>query len=87
MPTVLLIFGWRLLFYSNEIREPVHIHAEKADMECKFWLDRETFEITEAFSIGLSPASRREIRKIIFEHFDYIVNEWDIYFKRNMREK
>ena len=32
MPTVLLISGWRLFFHSNEGKEPVHIHAEKADM-------------------------------------------------------
>lgn len=82
MPTVLIIAGWRLFFYSNEGNEPVHIHAEKAEMECKFWLNREVFEIYEAFSYNLSPASKREIRKIIFEHFDYIIGEWDKYFKR-----
>jgi len=48
MPTVLLISGWRLFFYSNEGHEPVHIHAEKAEMECKYWLHRDTFEIREA---------------------------------------
>jgi len=82
MPTVLLISGWRLFFYSNEGHEPVHIHAEKAEMECKFWLDRQTFEIREAFGYGLSPMARREIRKIIYQHFDYLVNEWDRFFKK-----
>lgn len=51
-------------------------------MECKFWLDIDTFEIGEAFSFNLNPASRREIRKIIFEHFDYIVSEWHTHFKK-----
>ena len=83
MPTVLLISGWRLFFYSNEGNEPVHIHAEKAEMECKFWLDREKFEIEEAFAFRLSTAARRDIRRIIFQHFDYIIDEWDIYFNRN----
>ena len=82
MPTVLLISGWRLFFYSNEGHEPVHIHDEKAEMECKFWLDRDTFEISEVFGYGLTPAARREIRKIIFQHFEYLVNEWDLFFKR-----
>ena len=81
MPTVLLISGWRLFFYSNEGDEPVHIHAEKADMECKFWLHREAYEISEAFSYGITPAAKREIRKIIFQHFEYLLNEWDTYFK------
>jgi len=51
-------------------------------MECKFWLDQETFEIAEAFSYNLTSASRKEIRKIIFEHFDYIVGEWNKFFKK-----
>jgi hypothetical protein len=82
MPTVLLISGWRLFFYSNEGHEPVHIHAEKAEIECKFWLDRDTFEINEAFGYGLTSAARREIRKIIFQHFEYLVDEWDLFYKR-----
>ena len=82
MPTVLLISGWRLFFYSNEGHEPVHIHAEKADMEIKFWLHRDAFEINEAFAYGITPAARREIRKIIFQHFEYLVNEWDLFYKR-----
>ncbi|MFN8279746.1 MAG: DUF4160 domain-containing protein [Saprospiraceae bacterium] len=82
MPTILWILGWRVFFYSNEGNEPLHVHAQKGDMECKFWLAPETFEIVEAFSYNLNPASRREIRKIIFEHFDYIISEWNSYFKK-----
>jgi hypothetical protein len=33
MPTVLFIDGWRLFFYSNEGKEPIHIHAGKAGMK------------------------------------------------------
>lgn len=35
MPTVMLIRGWRLFFYSNEGTEPMHIHAEKGGAEAK----------------------------------------------------
>lgn len=39
MPTILFIYGWRLFFYSNEMNEPPHIHAEKAEMEANFgWM-------------------------------------------------
>ncbi len=82
MPTVLVISGWRLFFYSNEGKEPVHIHAEKAEMEGKFWLLRDIFEIKEEKSYNFTPAARREVRKIIYEHFEYIVAEWDKYFKK-----
>ncbi|MFP4031244.1 MAG: DUF4160 domain-containing protein [Desulfococcaceae bacterium] len=36
MPTILKILGWRLFFYANEGKEPIHIHCRKGEMECKF---------------------------------------------------
>jgi len=80
MPTILLLRGWRLFFYSNEGTEPIHIHAKKAGAECKFWLKPESFDIEEDYAHGLTPALRKEVRKIIFDHFDYIVSEWNNYF-------
>ena len=80
MPTILLIAGWRLYFWSNEKYEPMHIHAEKGEMECKFWLDPDNFEITIALEYNLTVQAKREIKKIIYEHFDYIVSEWNKYF-------
>ena len=82
MPTVLLILGWRLYFYANEGSEPIHIHAEKGDMECKFWILEDEFEIKEAFSHGLTPKAKKEIKKIIYQHFDLIVDEWNSFFKK-----
>ena len=76
MPTILLLHGWRFYFYSNEGNEPVHIHAEKAEKECKYWLDVEAFEIRPAFACNMAPRDTREVRRIIFENFDYIVSEW-----------
>ena len=51
MPTILLIRGWRFFFYANEANEPIHIHCRKAEKECKYWLDRESFDVEEAFSV------------------------------------
>ena len=82
MPTILLILGWRLYFWANESNKPIHVHAEKGDMECKYWLDTENFEIKEALSYNLTPQAKREIKKIIYEHFDYIVIEWDKFFNK-----
>lgn len=82
MPTVLFILGWRLFFYSNESNEPIHIHAQKGDMECKYWILIEEFEIKEVFCYNMSPASKKEIRKIIFQHFDLIADAWNKYFKK-----
>jgi hypothetical protein len=80
MPTILRIRGWRLFFYANEGDEPIHVHARKAEAECKFWLDPALFDIEEEWSHGLTPRLRREIRKIIFDHFELIVDEWNGFF-------
>lgn len=77
MPTILQIFGWRLYFYANEGNEPAHVHCSKGDAECKFWLDRERFDIQEAFAYNVSPKDRRQIRKIVLQHFEYIGAQWD----------
>jgi hypothetical protein len=81
MPTILFIHGWRLFFYSNEGFEPIHVHAEKGDMECKYWLLTEELDIREDFAYNLTPSARREVRKIIFEHFDLIIEAWNQHFK------
>lgn len=76
MPTILVQLGWRLFFYSNEGNEPIHVHCRKGGLECKYWINAEAFDIQEGYSYGLSQRDRKEIRKIIFEHFEYIVEQW-----------
>ena len=58
-------------------QRPPHIHARKGDVECKYWLHAETYDIEEDYAYNLSPADRRVIRKIIFEHFEYIMAEYE----------
>ena len=82
MPTVLVIRGWRLFFYANENNEPIHIHCRKGERECKYWLIRDLFDLDEAYAFGMSSRDRREIKKIIFEHFEYIEERWDEFERR-----
>ena len=77
MPTILMILGWRFFFYADERNEPIHVHCRKGDAEAKYWLDVEQFGAIEAHSFNMSPSDKRTVRRIIFEHFDYIVAEWD----------
>lgn len=60
----------------------LHIHAEKGDMECKYWLLIDEVEIREAFSHNMTPAAQREVKKIIYQHFDIIVDSWKAYFNK-----
>ena len=46
-------------------------------MECKYWLNREDFGIEEAYSYGLGQNDKRAVKKIIFEYFEFIEQEWD----------
>jgi hypothetical protein len=85
MPTILQILGWRVFFYANEGNEPIHVHCRKGDIDCKFWLESDSFEITEAYSYKLSSKDRREIKKIIYEHFGYIEDQWFEFQKRKER--
>jgi hypothetical protein len=76
MPTILMMMGWRFFFYANERNEPIHVHCQKGESEAKYWLDLNGFEAVEAHAYNMSPADKRAVRRIIFEHFDYIASEW-----------
>jgi len=80
VPTIIFVCGWRVFFYSNKANEPIHVHAEKGDAECKMWLRTGIYDVEEAWSYNLTPRLRREIRRIVFDHFDLIVDEWKRYF-------
>lgn len=82
MPTILYVLGWRFFFYSNENKEPIHIHCRKGDRECKYWLDTSNFDVNEAFSYNMTAKDKREVKKIIFEYFELIENEWEKFQKR-----
>ena len=62
MPTILVMLGWRLFFYANEGNEPIHVHCRKGGSECKFWLDRELFDLREAYSYEWDEFQRRRLR-------------------------
>ncbi|MBF0220210.1 MAG: DUF4160 domain-containing protein [Gammaproteobacteria bacterium] len=83
MPTILMLMGWRLFFYSNEGNEPMHVHCRKGDMECKYWIDEELFDIHEAYSFRMTTSDKKQIRKIIFQHFEHIVEQWYEFDKRH----
>ncbi|WKZ15419.1 MAG: DUF4160 domain-containing protein [Candidatus Jettenia caeni] len=82
MPTILQIMGWRVFFYANENKEPIHVHCENGDKACKYWIIEEDFEVEEAWSYNMNNKDKRTIRKILFENFDYVIQEWENFQKR-----
>lgn len=71
MPTVFRYRGIRFHFFSNEgrPREPVHIHADRADAEAKLWLFPDV-EIAE--SIGFTRHEQAELVRIVALRRDQI---------------
>jgi hypothetical protein len=78
VPTVLKIGSYRFHFYSDELREPPHIHVGTPDGECKFWLD----PIRLARNKGVAPHIIREIEKLVFEHQTFLKEKYNEYHKR-----
>lgn len=86
MPTILLIHGWRFFFYSNEGSEPIHIHCQKGDMECKYWLNVDFIDIEEDYSYNMGPKDKRDVRKIIFAYFEFIEIQWNKFQEERRHE-
>ncbi len=78
MPTVLEINGYKFKFYSNENDEPAHIHISKGDGNSKFWLMPDCLEV---YSYGFTVRERRDIRKLIFENREYLIQKWNEYLR------
>ena len=74
MPTIPGIPGpYRFFFYSLDCWESPHIHVERDDDTCKFWLDPVRLDRTASFS----SRELNVIREIIFEHRPKMLEIWD----------
>jgi hypothetical protein len=72
-----MLLGWRIYFYSNEGDEPIHVHCQKGNAEAKYWIDSSNFDVIEVYSYNMNPSDKRNVRKILFNHLDYIIDEWN----------
>ena len=77
MPTVFRSGPYRFFFYSNEGKEPMHVHVEAGDGYAKFWLN----PVRLARSIGFKPHELGEIRTIIEASTDQIETKWNEHFR------
>lgn len=74
MPTIKGVSGpYRLFFYSFDCNEPIHVHAERERMECKFWLH----PVILASNDGFAPRELNRIRALVLEHAQRIRSAWD----------
>jgi len=77
MPTILRTGPYRFFFYATDRDEPPHIHVEREDKVCKFWLD----PIRLQHSIGFNPVEIRRIERIIQDQRLPLLEAWNAYFR------
>ena len=77
MPTVLRIRGHRFFFFSNEGREPPHVHVEAAGRYAKFWLD----PIALDWSVGYNARDLGQLWELVEEHQIFLKEKWHEYFE------
>jgi hypothetical protein len=51
-------------------------------MECKYWILADEMDIKEEYSYNMPPKDKREVRKIIFQNFDMLIDYWNNFFKK-----
>ena len=77
MPTVLRSGPYRFYFYSHEPNEPPHVHIDRDDQSCKFWLE----PISLARNLGFNAKELRNIELIIIENEQSLLEAWHDYFR------
>ena len=73
MPTIDVPGPYRLFFYSFDCNEPMHVHAQREKMVCKFWLG----PVGLARNQGFPERELNRIRQLIESNLGGIRRAWD----------
>ena len=74
MPTIKNISGpYRFFFYSFDCNEPKHVHVQRDNLLCKFWIE----PLILCKNYGYPPKELNAIRKIIDKNKEIILEAWD----------
>ncbi len=76
MPTVLRVGRYRFFFYSNEGREPPHIHVKAARNEAKFWLN----PVELVANYGFNGRELNEVERLVVQHRSDLIEAWNEHF-------
>lgn len=76
MPTAMRVGGFRFFFYSNENKEPKHIHVRSGGGEAKFWLD----DVELVWNHGFNERQMQEIEAYIRAHQSALIDSWVEFF-------
>ena len=77
MPTLIIIFGFRFMFYSND-HTPIHIHVIKDGCEAKYNIE----PVELVFNHGFKRHDLSLIESIVLENKEIIIDRWRSYFNK-----
>ena len=78
MPTVLRIGRFRFYFFSNEGREPPHIHVKAGSEQAKFWLT----PVVLAANYGFDGKTLNRLQELVTDHRELFLEAWHEHFGR-----
>ena len=76
MPTILRVGRYRFAFFSNENREPPHVHVHAGGDQAKFWLE----PVALAANYGFNARDLNEMAGIVLQHRTEFLEAWYEYF-------
>jgi hypothetical protein len=77
MPTVLRSGPYRLYFYSHEPDEPPHVHIDRDDQSCRFWLR----PVALARNLGFSAKELRDLERFVIDNQQRLLEALHEYFE------
>ena len=83
LPSLFLVGGYRVFFWSNENGEPIHVHVCKdvpSPNATKLWLTREGGCIVASNGSKIPQATLNELVDIVSAQFFLICAKWKEFF-------
>ena len=76
-PTVLRRGPYRLLFFSSDRGEPVHVHVIRDRKAAKFWLNSVRLE----YNLGFAPSELSKVEALVRQLETELIEAWHDYFR------
>lgn len=83
LPSLFLIGGYRVYFWSNEGNEPVHVHMSRGKPTAnstKVWLTRSGGCILASNASRIPASDLNELLQVIAAQHAYICEKWKSFF-------
>ena len=83
MPSLFVVCGYKVYFWSNENNEPIHVHVSKGrptSNATKIWLTKAGKCIVASNGSKITTKDLNELTEVISAQFFMICSEWKRFF-------